>query len=97
MERAVYDEDGRMLRGFLAGLKAHLEPGGEGWLVLSDIAEHLGLRQRADLLRLIDEAGLKTVDRIDVRPRHPRAGDESDPLHAARAAEVTSLWRLAAR
>ena len=97
MERAVYDEEGRMLRGFVAGLPAHLEPGGEGWLVLSDIAEHLGLRQRADLLRLIDEAGLKTVDRIDVRPRHPRAGDESDPLHAARAAEVTSLWRLAAQ
>ena len=97
MERAVYDEGGRMLRGFVSGLPAHLEPGGEGWLVLSDIAEHLGLRQRADLLLLIEEAGLKTVDRIDVRPRHPKASDASDPLHAARAAEVTSLWRLAAR
>jgi hypothetical protein len=30
-----------MLRGFLAGLAGHLEPGGEGWLILSDLAEHL--------------------------------------------------------
>jgi hypothetical protein len=32
-----------------------------------------------------------------VRPRHPKASDPTDPLHTARAAEVTSLWRLAAR
>jgi hypothetical protein len=32
-----------------------------------------------------------------VRPKHPRASDQSDPLHVARAAEVTSLWRLAVR
>jgi hypothetical protein len=34
------------------------------------------------------------VDRIDTRPRHPRSEDAGDPLHAARSAEVTSLWRL---
>jgi hypothetical protein len=28
---------------------------------------------------------------------HPKAFDATEPLHAARAAEVTSLWRLAAR
>ncbi len=50
LEHAVYDPESRMLRGFLGGLVAHLEPGGEGWLVLSDIAEHLGLRTRAELL-----------------------------------------------
>ncbi|MFD0471540.1 hypothetical protein ACFQ0B_26945 [Nonomuraea thailandensis] len=32
--------------------------------------------------------------RMDVPPRHRRAADGADPLHAARAAEVTSLWRL---
>ncbi|MDD5248410.1 MAG: class I SAM-dependent methyltransferase [Rhodocyclaceae bacterium] len=94
LERAVFDPDSRMLRGFLAGLAAHLEPGGEGWLLLSDIAEHLGLRTRADLLALIDAGGLKVVDRRDVRPQHPRAAAADDPLHAARAAEITSLWRL---
>jgi hypothetical protein len=40
---------------------------------------------------------LRIVGRNDVRPRHPRAADKTDPLHTARAAEVTSLWRLATR
>jgi methylase of polypeptide subunit release factors len=97
LEHAIYDPESRMLRGFLAGLAAHLEPAGEGWLVLSDLAEHLGLRSRADLLAAIDAAGLRVVGRMDVRPRHPRASDREDPLHAARAAEITSLWRLAVR
>jgi prophage antirepressor-like protein len=86
-----------MLHGFLAGLAAHLEPGGEGWLVLSDLAEHLGLRTRAELLAAVDAAGLKVLGRTDVRPHHPRTADASDPLHAARAAELTSLWRLTVR
>ena len=85
-----------MLRGFLGGLGAHLEPGGEGWLILSDLAEHLGLRSRAQLLAWIEEAGLRVLDRRDTRPRHGKAADPADPLHAARAAEVTSLWRLGA-
>ena len=96
VEHAVYDEGSRMLRGFLAGLAAHLAPGGEGWLILSDIAEHLGLRTRDELLGWIAAAGLKVKARADVRPRHPKATDASDPLHAARAKEVTSLWRLVA-
>ncbi|WP_017534905.1 methyltransferase [Nocardiopsis alba] len=94
LERGVYDPDGDMLRGFLDGLTAHLEPGGEGWLILSDLAEHLGLRTREELLTAIEAAGLRVVDRTDTRPRHSRAKDATDPLHTARAAEVTSLWRL---
>ncbi|MEP7328220.1 MAG: class I SAM-dependent methyltransferase [Betaproteobacteria bacterium] len=97
IEHGIYDHESRMLQGFLRGLPAHLEPGGEGWLIMSDIAEHLGLRSREALLAAIDAAGLNVVDRTDVRPQHPKVADESDPLHAARAAEVTSLWRLAAR
>ena len=94
IEHAVYDPDSRMLRGFLAGLAAHLEAGGEGWLILSDLAEHLGLRTRAELLDWIAAAGLKVLGREDIRPRHPKVSETDDPLHAARAAEVTSLWRL---
>jgi methylase of polypeptide subunit release factors len=97
IEYAIYDPDSRMLKGYLGGLASHLAPGGEGWLILSDLAEHLGLRPRAQLLAMIDAAGLAVVARHDVRPTHPRASDATDPLHAARAAEVTSLWRLAAR
>lgn len=96
VEYAVYDPDSAMLRGFLSGLKAHLSPGGEGWLILSDLAEHLGLRTREQLLQWISEAGLDVVGRLDTRPKHPKASDPNDPLHRARAAEVTSLWRLAA-
>ena len=96
LEHAVYDPDSRMLRGFLNGLPAHLSPGGEGWLILSDLAEHLGLRSREALLTMIAGAGLQVLDRLDVRPQHPKVSDASDALHAARAAEVTSLWRLGA-
>jgi SAM-dependent methyltransferase len=94
IERAVYDEDSRMLRAYLQALPAHLNPGGEGWLVLSDLAERLGLRTRDELLAWITAAGLTVLDRLDIRPRHPKASDPDDPLHAARAAEITSLWKL---
>jgi methylase of polypeptide subunit release factors len=94
VEYAVYDPESRMLRGFLGRLAEHLEPDGEGWLIISDIAEHLGLRSRQKLLGWIEMAGLKVIERLDIRPKHPKAQDASDPLHAARAAEVTSLWRL---
>lgn len=95
IEHAIFDPDSRMLRGFIGGLAAHLETGGEGWLILSDIAEHLGLRTRDELLAAFDAAGLQVIARMDVKPHHPKVADTSDPLHAARAAEVTSLWRLA--
>jgi hypothetical protein len=96
IERAVYDEDSAMLRGYLSGLAAHLLPAGEGWLILSDLAERLGLRRRDELLGWIAAAGLQVLGRVDTLPIHPKAGDAADPLHAARAAEVTSLWRLGA-
>nr|WP_249334391.1 class I SAM-dependent methyltransferase [Comamonas sp. PE63] len=96
LDQAIYDEDSRMLRGFLQGLAAHLLPGGEGWLILSDLAEHLKLRTRDELLGWIEVAGLKVLGRDDVRPHHGKVQDREDPLHTARAAEVTSLWRLAA-
>ena len=96
IEYAIYDPDSRMLKGFLGGLAQHLEPGGEGWLILSDLAEHLGLRPRDQLLGWIADAGLEVAARHDVRPTHGKASDPGDPLHAARSREVTSLWRLRA-
>ena len=95
IEYAVYDPDSQMLKGFLSGLKDHLSPDGEAWLILSDLAEHLGLRSKADLLAWIESSGLKVLGRQNVRPTHARALDKEDPLYRARAAEVTSLWRLA--
>lgn len=95
VEHAIYDPGSRMLLGYLDGLAQHLEPAGEGWLVMSDLAEHLGLRTPGFLTDAIAAAGLRVVDKLETRPRHPKAMDESDPLHAARRAETTSLWRLA--
>ena len=95
LERAVYDEGASMLKGFLQGLSAHLEPKGEGWLIMSSLAEHLGLRTRDELLALFEANGLRVVSRIDAKPVHPKATDPDDVLHQARSKEVTSLWRLA--
>ena len=96
LEHSVYDEGGRMLAGFLKGLTAHLAPKGEGWLILSNLAEHLGLRTREELLAAFESNGLKVVSRIDAKPQHAKVEDTSDALHDARSREVTSLWRLAA-
>ncbi len=96
LEQAIYDPDSRMLRTFLSGVAAHLSPGGEAWLVVSDLAEHLQLRSREQLLQWIDAGGLQVLGREDIRPRHPKLQDSQDALHAARSQEVTSLWRLGA-
>jgi methylase of polypeptide subunit release factors len=96
IEHAIYDENSGMLKGFLAGLAAHLAPKGEGWLILSDLAEHLGLRTRTELEEWIAAGGLKVISKTDIKAEHKKAQDETDPLHAARAAELTSLWRLSA-
>ena len=94
LERAVYDPESQMLKGFLSGLADHLLDGGEAWLIISDLAEHLGLRTRKELLEWIEQAGLFVLSRIDTKPKHKKVFDKNDALHLARAAEVTSLWRL---
>jgi methylase of polypeptide subunit release factors len=94
IEHAIYDPDSQMLKGFLSGLADHLSEDGEGWLILSDIAEHLGLRSREQLMGWIQDAHLKVIEKHDTKPHHSKVADTSDPLHQARAAEVTSLWRL---
>jgi SAM-dependent methyltransferase len=94
IEAAIYDPDSRMLRSFLTGVAAHLEPQGEAWMILSDLAAHLGLRSDTELWTWIEAGGLEVAGKMDIRPQHPKSADKEDPLHAARAAEVTSLWRL---
>jgi methylase of polypeptide subunit release factors len=94
LEHAVYDPESQMLKGFLDGLKAHLLPNGEGWLILSDLAEHLGLRTRAELLAWIEAANLRVIARLETKPNHQKVFDKTNALHAARSREMTSLWRL---
>lgn len=94
LEAAVYDPDHQMLKGFLQAASQHLNPGGQAWLILSDLAEHLRLRDRPTLLDWIAQSGLKVLGRIDTKPTHNKRLDPSDPLLEARQAEVTSLWQL---
>lgn len=97
LDRAIYDTDGAFLAGLLAALPSHMAPGGEAWLILSDLAEHLGLRAPGELERQLEAAGLEVAGGIELRPSHPRSRDESDPLAAARRQEVTTLRRLVVR
>ncbi|WP_020130996.1 hypothetical protein [Streptomyces sp. 303MFCol5.2] len=90
----VYDEDSGMSGGFPAGLGRLLRPAGGGRPILSEPTGHLGPRTREELLRPVETAGPRVVDRTGVRPLHRRSRDVSDPLYAARAAETISLWRL---
>ena len=94
IEYAIYDPENRMLLAFLNGLKNHLSEGGEGWLIMSDFAEHLGLRAPEMLLDAIEKAGLKLLEKVDTKPKHSKVMDSEDPLHEARKKELTSLWRL---
>jgi methylase of polypeptide subunit release factors len=96
LDRAVYDPGGRFLAGFLDGLAAHLAPGGEGWLILSDLAERLGLREAGELERQLEAAGLEVAGGLEALAHHPRSRDAGDPLHDARSREVTALRRLVA-
>ena len=94
IEHAVYDPDSKMLKGFLNGVRNYLAVKGEAWLILSDLAEHLELRSSADLAGWIQNAGLTIIEKLDIAPKHKKANDATDPLHAARSKEVTSLYRL---
>jgi methylase of polypeptide subunit release factors len=96
LEYAVYDANSVMLRGFLQGAKSHLAKQGEVWLILSDLAEHLQLRTREELLGWFADSGLKVKYRLDTKPKHGRSQDNTDPLFVARSSEVTSLWCLEA-
>ncbi len=96
VDRAVFDDDGAMLRGYLEGLKKHLTPGGRGALVISNLAVLLGLRDAGFLKSEFERCGLKLQASFDMTAKHGKAKDTSDPLHAVRAKEVTTLYVLAA-
>jgi len=96
LDRAIYDPGGAFLRRFLQGLTAHLAPGGEAWLILSDLAERLSLRREGEVDAQVAAAGLAVAGGLEAVPSHPRSRDAEDPLHEARAREITRLRRLVA-
>ncbi|WP_416192745.1 methyltransferase [Neisseria sp. CCUG12390] len=96
IETALYDPGHAMLKAFLGGAAAHLNDGGEAWLIMSDLAEHLGLRAKDELDKMFQTASLKVIETLHIKPKHGKAFDESDPLAFARSQETTSLYRLKA-
>ena len=62
IERAIYDPKSQMLKGFLGGAKARLNADGEVWLIMSNLAEHIGLRRPDDLQDWIRQAGLSVIE-----------------------------------
>jgi methylase of polypeptide subunit release factors len=94
IDRAVFDEHSRFLLTFLEGLAGRAA---EGALLLSNLAELLGLRAQGWLEEQIERCGLSITMKHGTRPTHGRAYDKSDPLHRARSSEVTSLYGLGIR
>ena len=94
IETALYDPGSAMLQAFLQQAPAHLNPGGQIWLIMSDLAEHLGLRQSNELAERIAAAGLTFSQRLDTCPQHPKSRDAANPLAAARLREIVSLYIL---
>ena len=94
IEHAIYDPNSAMLKGFLSGVKTYLNDDGEAWLIMSDLAVHLGLRAPEELQAWIADAGLSVIEKHDIKPKHAKSVDQSDPLYAARSKEITSLYRL---
>ena len=94
IEHAIYDPNSAMLKGFLSGVKTYLNDDGEAWLIMSDLAVHLGLRAPEELQAWIADAGLSVIEKHDIKPKHAKSVDQSDPLYAARIKEITSLYRL---
>ena len=94
VDRAVFDEGSKMLLGFLEGLPKHLEKNGRGALLISNLAELLGLREPGFLEAEFDRNLLKVVGRFDMTAKHGKAKDASDPLHMVRSKEVTTLYVL---
>jgi methylase of polypeptide subunit release factors len=94
-ERALFDPGHSLVHRFLRELPEHLSPGGEAWLLLSDLGERLGVTPPGLVREVAMAKGLAVVGESTAKARHRRAGDESDPLFAARSQETTHLYRLA--
>ena len=94
VETALYDPKHAMLHAFLRGAAAHLAQGGQVWLVMSNLAELLGLRGAHDLANWFAQYGWRVVGSLKTAPQHRKASNRSDPLAFARQREITTLHIL---
>ena len=94
IETALYDPDHAMLHALLHNAGRHLNDGGELWIVMSDLAEHLGLRAADDLPNWFAQTGWRVKSSLHTAPRHAKAQNAHDPLAFARERETTTLYCL---
>lgn len=94
IETALYDPQHSMLHAVLRDAPQHLREGGELWLIMSDLAEHLGLRGAEDLATWFAQYGWRVVAQSETTPKHSKAQDPHDPLAFARQRERTYLFVL---
>ncbi len=94
IESALYDPDSQMLLAVLEQAGQHLNPNGQLWIVMSDLAEHLHLRDTHFLNQVFTKHGWQVHATHQTKPTHPKSNDASDPLAMARNREATSLYVL---
>jgi methylase of polypeptide subunit release factors len=91
LDRSIFDPGGVLLARFLREAPASLNPGGQAWLVLGDLAERIGLRRENEVEELAQSAGLR-LEWVRTKPRAtPLDSDEDDALAAARRSEHVVL------
>lgn len=96
IETALYDPQHAMLRTVLQQSITHLNPHGQLWLIMSDLAEHLGLREPNQLQQWFQDTGWQTIKTLSTKPKHTKAQDSNNPLAFARQQETTFLYILQA-
>lgn len=94
IETALYDPQHTMLKAVLARAADYLRPRGQLWLIISDLAEHLGLRETGALNQWFTQYGWQIVQTHSTQATHAKARNANDPLAFARNQETTFLFCL---
>jgi methylase of polypeptide subunit release factors len=103
IERAIFDPRGALLERFLREVPEHLEADGQAWLVMSDLAERLGMRENEHVRERAEANGLsvawsRSAPASGAAERRGAAAEEEDldVVASAKHAEHVVLWCLVA-
>lgn len=97
IETALYDPEHAMLHAVLNNAAQHLRPKGQLWLIMSDFAQWLGLREENALENWFQKANFTIKHTLHARPTHQKSQNPNDPLAFARQKETTFLYILESR
>lgn len=107
LDLGVYDsDDASFLQGFLENAHRYIwranddDNSSEVWLIMSNMAELLGLRSNEMISNMIDAGNLDIIDVYEVpaspKKHTPKSSDDGSfaKVNAARANEVVKLYRM---